>query len=76
VNDSQRSSFTKTRSPSPKDGVDGGTSFITVKAYGTVVINVDTPLITKTIELINVALILGFLINVILLDILRKKGVY
>ena len=56
--------------------MDGGTSSTAVEAYGTVVINVDTPLGSKTIELIDVALILRFLINVILLDILRKKRVY
>ncbi|KAF1986290.1 hypothetical protein K402DRAFT_421152, partial [Aulographum hederae CBS 113979] len=48
----------------------------TVQGYGTIIVPVETPQGTKSIEISNVAYVPGFHFNIISAGILEEKGLY
>ena len=70
------SGFKKTRNASINDILYAGKTTYHIKAFGTAVITVNMPQGKKTIELLNIALVPGFMTNLVSLDRLNAKGVH
>jgi hypothetical protein len=75
-NSSMSDRFCKTRNAEHEDYLNAGERRVTVEAYGTVNITVQTPQGPKTIQLSEVAYAPGFMTNLVSESRLKKKGVY
>ena len=71
-----RQGFTKTRDAEPGETLMGGKETYNIEAFGTAEVEVDTPMGFGTVMLHEVALVPGFLSNLVSLKRLMKKGVH
>ena len=75
-NDIQRSGFRQTREAGPDDELFAGKTAYPIEAFGTIIINAQTPEGPGEIELTDVALAPGFMTNLVSLHLLNVKGVH
>ena len=66
----------KTRDVTDIDKIISGREFYQVEAYRTYDVTIKTLYRTKEIELKEIALISGFLTNIVSLNLLNKDGIY
>jgi hypothetical protein len=72
-NNSRRSQFKEQRKAGPTDWIITGKDRYRIEAFGTVILNVDTPKGEQTMTLLNVP---GFMTNLVSLSILNSKDVH
>ena len=75
-NDIERSNFTKTHDALPGDELCSGKTWYPIEAFGTVTVNIQKEKGTREIQLNNVALVLGFITNLVSIHLLSIKGVH
>ena len=75
-NDIQRSGFRQTREAGPDDELFAGKTAYPIEAFGTIIINAQTPEGLGEIELTDVALAPRFMTNLVSLHLLNVKGVH
>ena len=75
-NDASKSSFCKTRDALPGDEIVRGKTAYLIEAFGIVKIKVQTPQGQQNIVLSDVALVPGFMSNLVSLAIINAKRVY
>ena len=75
-NDVERSNFTKTHDAMPGDELCSGKTWYPIEAFGTVTVNIQKEIGTREIRLNNVALVPGFITNLVSIHLLTIKGVH
>ncbi|RDL36452.1 uncharacterized protein BP5553_05804 [Venustampulla echinocandica] len=75
-NDRKRSQFKKTRDAHDSDRLTSGKTTYPIEAWGTVILNIDTPKGPDQIRLLNVALVPGYMTNLVAMDIINEKGLH
>jgi hypothetical protein len=75
-NDPKRSQFTETRKAEHNEVIFAGKTCYKIEAFGTTILNVDTPSGLRQMTLLNVALVPDFITNLVSLSILNKKDVH